>query len=298
MPASRSRTIEWRRSLRQIYERGGAIEISLAQPERLSESDPSEHAAGPDLVWRVKIIDLTDDMIAVESPMTLGRTIEVDTGADLVGAITIGQNRWTFRTSNLGPHDSKRPHGQLGLQLKMPDRVDRSQRRRVRVDTQEINLPKVELWPLLDPKSVVVAERANELAFEAVVAGTEIPIASGSEATMPTVGPKFEASLANLGGGGVGLAVEPSDSGALGRHRLFWLRLHLAPELPIPACVTGKVVHTHIDSSQRTYVGIAFDFTFNAAHQAVLASQVAYYIDRRQELQRQAKDQRDLGHPT
>jgi hypothetical protein len=298
MPASRSRTNEWRRSLRQIHERGGAIEVSLAQPERGSESDPTIHAAGPDLVWRVKIIDLTDDMIVVESPMTLGRTIDVDAGVDLVGAITIGQNRWTFRTTNLGPHEGKLSHGQAGLQLKMPDRVDRSQRRRVRVDTQEINLPQVELWPLLDPKSVIPAERANELAFEAVVAGTDVQAESGSEVTMPTVGPKFEASLANLGGGGVGLAVEASDAAPLGRHRLFWLRLHLAPELPISACVTGKVVHTHIDSSQRTYVGIAFDFTFNAAHQAVLAAQVAYYIDRRQELQRQAKDQRDLGHPT
>lgn len=297
MPASRSRTHEWRRSLRQICERGGAIEISIARPEEEAGSDPAIHAAGPDLVWRVKIVDLTDEMICVESPMTLGRTIHIDPGSDLVGAITIGQNRWTFRTTHLGPHEEKRSHGEAGLQLKMPERVDRSQRRRVRVDTHQINLPKVELWPLLDPKSVIPAERANELAFEAVVAGSPIPVTDEADAIMPTVGPKFEATLANLGGGGVGLAVEPSDAGPLGRHRLFWLRLNLAPELPIPACVTGKVVHTHIDSTQRTYVGIAFDFTFNASHQDILAAQVAYYIERRQELQRQAKEQRDLGHP-
>jgi hypothetical protein len=179
----------------------------------------------------------------------------------------------------------------------MPDRVDRSQRRRVRVDTQEINLPKVELWPLLDPKSVIPSERANELAFEALQRGEEVVADTSGESVMPTVGPKFHAALANLGGGGVGLTVEPDDASPLGRHRLFWMRLNLEPELPILACASGKVVHTHIDSSQRTYVGIAFDFTFNPAHQDVLAAQIAYYIEQRQELQRQARDQRELGHP-
>ena len=54
-------------------------------------------------------------------------------------------------------------------------------------------------------------------------------------------------------------------------------------------------VHTHIDSSQRTYVGVAFDFSFNPGHQDILASQIAYYIERRQDLQRQANEQRDEG---
>lgn len=296
MPASRSRTQEWRRSLRQIAERGGAIEITIARPEESRQSDPTAHATGPDLVWRVKILELSDEYIAVESPMALGRGIGVDTGADLVGAITIGQNRWTFRTTNLGPQEGG-SFGHPGLRLAMPKRVDRSQRRRIRVDTQQINLPKVEMWPLLDPKSVMPAERANELAFAAMQSGEQPPEVSDDESVMPTVGPKFEAKLANLGGGGVGLSVEQSDAGALGRHRLFWLRLDLAPELPVPACATGKVVHTHMDSSQCTYVGIAFDFTFNPSHQAVLAAQIAHYIEERQELQRQAKEQRDLGHP-
>ena len=296
LPASRSRTQEWRRSLRQIHERGGAIEVALAHPNKADDNEPTAHATGPDLVWRVKILDVQDNELAVESPMALGRDIEIDVDASLVGAIAIGQNRWTFRTTNIGPYESPQHRGHPGLRLKMPDRVDRSQRRRVRVDTQEINLPKVELWPLLDPKSVIPSERANELAFEAMKRGETVE-STDDDAVMPTVGPKFHASLANLGGGGVGLTVESDDAGPLGRHRLFWMRLNLAPELPTPACVSGKVVHTHIDSSQRTYVGIAFDFTFNPAHQDVLAAQIAHYIEQRQELQRQARDQREMGHP-
>lgn len=297
MPASRSRTQEWRRSLRQIHERGGAIEITLAHLNDSDDNEPSSHASGPDLVWRVKILNVDDGELAVESPMALGRDIEIDVNASIVGAIAIGQNRWTFRTKNLGPYEPPRHRGHPGLRLKMPDRVDRSQRRRIRVDTQEINLPQVELWPLLDPKSVIPSERANELAFEAVQRGEDVSSTKSEDSVMPTVGPKFHASLANLGGGGVGLTVESDDASPLGRHRLFWMRLNLSPELPILACASGKVVHTHIDSSQRTYVGIAFDFTFNPDHQDILAAQIAYYIEQRQELQRQARDQRDLGHP-
>ena len=297
MPASRSRTQEWRRSLKQIHERGGAIEFAVAHPEQKDINDPADHASATDLVWRVKIIDMNETEIMVESPMALGRDIHIDEGTCLVGAIAIGQNRWTFRTTNLGSFEDARHKIHPGLRLKMPDHVDRSQRRRIRVDTQTVNLPKAEVWPLLDPKSVIPTERANELSFEAMKNGESFDSSSTDESIMPTVGPKFMATLANLGGGGIGLIIEPEDAATFGRHRVFWFRLNLSPELSIPVCATGKVVHTHIDSTQRTYVGIAFDFSFNHAHQDILASQIAYYIDARQELQRQAADQRDQGHP-
>jgi len=178
----------------------------------------------------------------------------------------------------------------------MPTEVSRSKRRRVRVDTQAVTLPSVEIWPLLDPKSVIPGERATELAFESwrkgeTVDGDELL----SDAVMPVIGPKFTADLANLGGGGVGLVVDHENAAAVGRHRIFWLRLSLKPDIPVPLCASGKVVHTHIDSSQRTYVGIAFDFSFNPAHESQVADLILEYIDRQQELQRQARDQRDAG---
>ena len=77
MPASRSRTHDWRKLLQQIYERGGAIEFAIAHPER-GETDPSLHATGPDLVWRVKVQKLTEEEIGVEFPVTLGREVGID----------------------------------------------------------------------------------------------------------------------------------------------------------------------------------------------------------------------------
>ena len=298
MPASRSRTHEWKRLLHQIAERGGAIEIAIAHPER-DGSEPDGHAVGPDLVWRVRILDIGDGEILAESPMALGRDMHIDTGTELAAAITVGQNRWTFRTVNLGevPGDRRHPHPMM--RLRMPEGVARSQRRRLRVDTQGITLPRVELWPLLDPKSVLPAERATELAWDAWKEKGDFD-RDGllSSAVMPEVGPKFTAELANLGGGGVGLVVGPDDAGALGRHRVLWLRLSLEPEMPVPVCVSGKVVHTHIDSSQSTYVGIAFDFSFNAAHQKMVAEQILSYIEAKQELQRQAREHRDESDST
>ncbi|MAB72681.1 MAG: hypothetical protein CMJ54_09260 [Planctomycetaceae bacterium] len=294
MPASRSRTHDWRKLLQQIYERGGAIEFAIAHPDR-GETDPSIHATGPDLVWRVKVQKLSETEIGVEFPVTLGREVRIDVGTELVAAIAIGQNRWTFRTHNMG-EDAGRPGNPPGLRLKMPTEVSRSKRRRVRVDTQAVTLPSVEIWPLMDPKSVIPGERATELAFESwrrgdPVDGDELL----SDAVMPLIGPKFTADLANLGGGGVGLVVDHENAAAVGRHRIFWLRLSLKPDIPVPLCASGKVVHTHIDSSQRTYVGIAFDFSFNPAHESQVAELILEYIDRQQELQRQARDQRDAG---
>ena len=295
MPASRSRTHDWRRLLKQIHERGGAIEFAIAHPDH-GETDPSLHANGPDLVWRVRVLDLTADEIAVERPITLGREVHIEAGIELVGAIAIGQNRWTFRTINLGDVSGGSAGHAPGLRLAMPTEVSRSQRRRVRVDTQSVTLPNVEIWPLLDPKYVIPAERATELAFESWKAGEEVAASDlFSDAVMPVVGPKFTAELANLGGGGVGLVVDHDNAAAVGRHRIFWLRLSLEPEIPIPVCASGKVVHTHIDSTQRTYVGIAFDFSFNQPHQSLVANQILNYIEQQQELQRQARDQREAG---
>jgi hypothetical protein len=294
VPASRSRTHDWRKLLQQIHERGGAIEFAIAHPER-GETDPSLHATGPDLVWRVKVQELTEAEIGVEFPVTLGREVRIDVGTELVAAIAIGQNRWTFRTHNMGTV-SGRPGTPPGLRLKMPTQVSRSKRRRVRVDTQAVTLPSVEIWPLLDPKSVIPGERATELAFESWRKGETVDVDGLlSDAVMPVIGPKFTADLANLGGGGVGLVVDHENAAAVGRHRIFWLRLSLKPDIPVPLCASGKVVHTHIDSSQRTYVGIAFDFSFNPAHESQVADLILEYIDRQQELQRQARDQRDAG---
>lgn len=292
MPASRSRTLEWRRSLEQVLERDGAIEIAVASATTHSD-EPIPHAAGGDIVWRVRLLGLSDTEMLVEQPAALGRPIEIGKGIQLVGAIAIGQNRWVFRTEVLGYTDATGfgPRALRGIRIRKPEHVDRSSRRALRVDTTMLRLPEVEMWPLLDPRSVVVAERWNEVAFDAAMSGAACPPASDAESLMPTVGPKFVSSLMNLGGGGVGLRVGHEDAMNFSRHRLFWIRLALEPELSVPICATGKLVHTHIDSSQCTYAGVAFDFTFNPGHERFVADQIRRYIMMQQDLQRQAREQ-------
>ncbi|MFO0827384.1 MAG: hypothetical protein U0572_04470 [Phycisphaerales bacterium] len=294
MPASRSRTQEWRRSLQQVCDRGGAIEFAVANPSARS-CEPVAHVSGGDIVWRVRLLKLTDTEMVLEQPNALGRPIEIHKGMELVGAIAIGQNRWLFRSQMLGALEVTGfgPRPIRAVRIRMPETVDRSSRRSLRVSTADLRLPAVEVWPLLDPRSVVIAERWNEVAFEAALAGDPCPAPADPESLMPTTGPRFVASLMNLGGGGVGLRVTHEDAPNFSRHRLFWIRLSLEPELPVPICCTGKLVHTHIDSLQCTYAGIAFDFTFNPVHERFVADQIRRYIMMRQELLQQARDQFD-----
>jgi hypothetical protein len=266
-----------------VFERGGAIEFAVMRPDAHPDSnDPHVHGSGGDLVWRVKVLNLTEEAMTVEAPMALGRNIEIEPGIELVGAISIGQNRWMFRTRNLGDADSSsgKSRSHRALKLTLPDKVRRCQRRAPRFDTRELKLPEVEVWPLLDPKTVIPAERAVELAWTASKAGEKPDLEDQTDGIMPTVGPSFNATLMNLGGGGIGLRVEQDSAQALTRHRVFWIRMPLLPELEVPVCATGKVVHTHIDSQQRTYAGVAFDFTFNSGHQQIVAEQIQHYIER------------------
>ncbi len=284
MPANRSRTSGWRRCLSQVHERNGALEIAVVRNVRQEESD-SLH-----LVWRVRLIDLTPDEIIVEQPTTLGQVISLEPGVELVAILAVGQNRWMFATQHLGP--ALRTAGDRRavpcMRLTMPDSVERCQRRNYyRMETRSLNLPEVDLWPLLDPKSVLVAERANELQLRAdeEKSGQGASRPGDHDALMPEVGPRFRATLLNIGGGGVGLRVGPEDAQALGRHKLFWLRLSLTPELATPICATGKLAHTSVDSTQHTYAGMAFDFSFNPAHQRFVVEQICRFITIQQRAQ-------------
>jgi hypothetical protein len=268
MPASRSRTLEWRRSLEELCQKGGSLEVAITRDD----------GRGHDLVWRLRILDVRDDGIVVENPGALGRALPLHVGTRLVAYIVIGQNRWEFRTAVLesippGRHADARNGAS---RLSLPERVERCLRRHARFDVGPLALPPVDVWPLLDPKSAVAAERANELAWAAFLEGK--PVTTDEEALLPTVGPRLTGHLANMGGGGAGLLIEPAQAGLLSRHRLFWVRLALGDGCPVPIVACAKLVHTHIDSTQRTYAGLSFDFAFNQAHQRTVAAQVEHSV--------------------
>jgi len=268
MPASRSRTLEWRRSLEELCQKGGSLEVAITRDD----------GRGHDLVWRLRILDVRDDGIVVENPGALGRALPLHVGTRLVAYIVIGQNRWEFRTAVLesippGRHADARNGAS---RLSLPERVERCLRRHARFDVGPLALPPVDVWPLLEPKSAVAAERANELAWAAFLEGK--PVTTDEEALLPTVGPRLTGHLANMGGGGAGLLIEPAQAGLLSRHRLFWVRLALGDGCPVPIVACAKLVHTHIDSTQRTYAGLSFDFAFNPAHQRTVAAQVEHSV--------------------
>jgi c-di-GMP-binding flagellar brake protein YcgR len=247
----------------------------------------------PHLGWRVRILGLTDAEILIEPPTTLGQVMEIDRGVRLLAILSIGQNRWTFETECLAaisvPQGDRR--STPALRLTMPGSVQRCQRRNhYRVETP-LSLPRVDLWPLLDPKSVTPAERAHEIQFEidmGRLAGQLDSVRMDFDNVMPEVGAKFGGTLLNLGGGGVGVRVEPADAMVLNRHKVFWLRIPLPPALTTPICASAKLVHTHMESNHDTYAGLAFDFSFNPSHQRFVVDQICRYIALQQREQMQA----------
>jgi len=282
MPASRSRTENWRRTLEQIHDRNGALEITLPQPgdnESGDALDSAQVVRASHLIWRVRIVSLSADEILIEEPAALGKTIHLEDGLELVGIIALGQNRWMFRTRVLGRKlfNLNSMRRITALRLAMPDAVERCQRRNFyRVSTIGLHLPVVECYPVIDPASVMLAETANRLQITELLTGAVAgSIGKGAESeVLPQVGPSFSAKLVNLGGGGVGLLVNPRDRGALEARPLLWLRIGLAPHVPAPLGVAARIRHTHIDSAQNIYAGMAFDFTGNAEHQKFVVDQL------------------------
>ncbi|MCA9311233.1 MAG: hypothetical protein KDA21_08510 [Phycisphaerales bacterium] len=288
MPATRSRTENWRRSLSQLAERNGSLEFTL--PGEITEGDDLASMADErsgNVIWRVRILAVSDTEIIVEQPVALGRTIPIEDGIDVVGIITIGQNRWMFKSRNLGLKTIQLSGGRetRGLNIEMPAHVERCQRRDFyRISTVGLSLPPVEMFPLLDPASAALAETANRIeildALDQPIVEPEARV--DGDRVMPEVGPPVSASLVNLGGGGAGLMLAPEDGGILEAHRLFWLRIGLQPEIPVAVAVTARVKHTHLDSSQRVYCGMAFDFGFNPRHEKFVVDQICRYVRQRQ----------------
>lgn len=287
MPANRLRNEQWRRSLEQIFERGGGLEISFARDTVEASLDEPTTS---NLIWRVRILSLCDDEIVLEQPMALGETMPLAAGIELVAVMAVGQNRWMFKTRVLEATQYSPVPGRSGaaFRVSVPDSVERCRRRSFyRVSTTQLVLPQVTCWPLLNPESVVLAEKANEMR---VLASQNPNDHADFEAvdehlTMPEVGPPFKATLANVGGGGIGIVVEPGDAQALTRHRIFWLSIALPPEITVPLAVTAKLVHTHIDSSQKTYCGLAFEFGHNRSHQKFIVDQIRRCVTIQQEAQ-------------
>jgi hypothetical protein len=286
MPAHRSRTERWRDCLRQIYERGGGIEFAISsnKTETPQTEDGARIAPAPDLMWRVRVLGLADAELLVERPGAAGTSVPIEPGLPVICVISVGQNRWMFRSKTLGPANGAGPWGAApaGIRLEMPQTVERCHRRDfLRVSTAELHLPHVECWPLLDPTTVGPAETANRATILDLL---ERPLPPGLEVSpppslLPEVGPSFSGSLMNIGAGGVGLIFSKEHASAADKARYVWIRLHLMPHIPAPIAVTAKLVHKHLDSEQNLVAGAAFEFGFNASHKPFVVEQIGRFVN-------------------
>jgi hypothetical protein len=298
LPATRSRTENWRRSLEQLCERNGSLEIAVAQHVLEGGAEPGDE--GNHLIWRVRLLKLAEDGIIVEQPSALGQTIHLDESLCLVAVIAIGQNRWMFRTTIL-----ERTRFQLNdrmkliaLRLEWPEKVERCQRRAFyRVSTVALSLPDVHMYPLLEPGSVWQAEEDSRarsaISQEALLRGDQIPEA---RPVLPQVGPEVTAKLINIGGGGVGLMAGPEHAALINNHRQYWLQLALPPVLMTPFGVQARLAHTHLDSAQNMYLGMQFEFNQSPSYRQFIVDQVCRYVTEMQREQlRRLKEMREAG---
>jgi hypothetical protein len=283
VPAARSRTERWRECLQQIYERHGALEVTL--PRHIGKVDGAAGGGtGQNLLWRVRVLGMTDDEIVVEQPSAMGHTIPLQANIELIAVMTIGQNRWMFHTRTLGHTDFQLRPGRrsTALRIAMPEKVERCQRRAFfRISTAALALPGAQCWPVLDQTSLLAAEAANRAvivdASDADVTGRPAPDPE-EFGLLPEVGPMFSASVLNVSGGGVGLLVGRSEGGSLERARTFWIRINLEPQIPVPLGVAARLAHQRIDSRQDIYAGYAFEFSHNPAHQTFIVEQICRYV--------------------
>lgn len=265
MPANRSRTDRWQECLHQIYERSGGLEIA-----------PTRTSAGVDLVWRVRIVQLTATEIVVESPVSLNQPIDIGDGTALTVAMSIGQNRWMFSTTVTGRvRMNSRTGFVTALRLSMPTSVERCSRRSfMRVSTVGLSLPEVEFFPLLEPASAVIAEADCKAVIDRAIETGSLP---ASASALPTVGPGHSGLLLNLGGGGMGMQVGKGQ-GVVDSSRNYWMRINLRHEIPAPLGVSARIVHTHMDHEQNTYCGVAFDFNHNPLYKNFVSEQIARFV--------------------
>jgi len=244
-------------------------------------------------MWRVRLLAIGENELLVEVPTAMGHPVSLEGGMPLVGVMSVGQNRWMFHTKTVGAAEGASPFArfQNGVRLQMPRGVERVHRRDfLRISTAELRLPMVQCWPLLDPTTVAPAEVANRSRIlELMRSG---PGARGEEGAdsilLPEVGPPFSARLMNLGGGGLGLVIERGDAAAAERSRLVWVRMNLMPHIPSPLGMTAKIVHTHLDSAQNLYAGVAFEFGYNPSHRDFVVDQITRYVNTVQVLGRAA----------
>ena len=298
MPASRSRTENWRQTLQRVCDRNGGVEIAIPQPGDAAWPNACE-ISRPDavsLIWRVRLLAIHDDEILIESPSTIGQRIDLHANVHLIVVFSVGQNRWMFRSQTLGRAHYKinDAHEVTAIRITIPHKVERCQRRQFyRVSTVGLLLPRAEVRPLLSMNAVSSAETAAQTRIEMLREGQIAGFVGMDDdpLLLPEVGPPVNTMLVNFGGGGAGLMVESAGAGVFEQHRLFWVSFHLTPHIPAPLPIACRLAHVRMDSEQRRYLGMSFELDHHPGYKRFVTRTLCRCVNeiQREQLRRLAQ---------
>jgi hypothetical protein len=275
MPARRSRTLNWLDSLHRICERQGPIEITLDSAAGAAPND----SASRNLIWRVRVVEVSKDSIVIEQPVAVGAAIPLRDGMPIVGIMSVGQNRWMFHTRILETCRAGRSMSPA-YRLAMPSEVERCQRRNFyRISTAELSLPPVEMGMILDLEEARLVEEACRAEINRMLdSGIAGKVGAHPAPMAPPLGDQCTAHMVNLGGGGVGLAVHQDHAHLTDSSKHLWLSIDLCPEIPAPLGVVGRIRHTHAEPGGPIYAGLSFDFAHDGRHERFIAGLLTRFV--------------------
>lgn len=271
VPANRSRTARWRDCLTQVLERRGGLDLTedTGGNGEITIRDAME-LVPPDLIWRARLNAVSETELTTERPGTMGWRVDWSPGQRVIGGMSIGQNRWMFRTT-LTAADAEQ------IRLEMPESVERCPRRaQHRMSTYALRLPPVMLWPLGDPQTALAAQLVCRRAAE-----SNQPLPPTTAEAPPAgvdAGPCTPARLSNIGGGGIGIILDAQVAGRFQGSRLYFARVDLEPTLATPIDLVVRAAHTHLDSAQQMHAGLAFEFGLDSEHRAFVIDQIRRFM--------------------
>ena len=281
---------QWEQLVEELEAHNGSVELGLPgafEADIAAAADPATDETEIPKSWRVRLLATHNDQWIVERPPIVGRhTGGLIPGVTLIGVIVKKSKRWSFRTSILRSELFElNAHNRVpALRLSPPRDIGSDQRRHFyRVSTIGAGVPPVNIWPLLDPASCIVAEDATQLRHlnEALMAGLDQP-------APPQLGDGFVGNLVDISAGGVALSVSHNYAKVFDKHHLFWLELMLATNVH-PLVLAGEPVHVRHDRVTATLnIGMSFYHEHNEGYRRFIQENICRYAawEQRRQLQR------------
>ncbi len=269
---------EWTQLVQTTEKRNGVMEL---------RADPAHHDLPPEqrVSHRVRLIQVRPDGWIVERPFSLKGEGTISPGMRLCGMLGVGAARWGFETEALEAirHQLNAQASVPALRLAPPMNVRSAQRRAFfRVPMLAAEPARATVWPLLDIRSAVQAERANLFEHKAEGSGQAMPVRS------PDLGSPMDGRILDLSAGGLAVLVGTERQQEIEPHECFWIEMNL-PGLGLPLRAVGRKVRCASETPESLTLAMAFTFTHHRAHETFVTDTLCRVAagEQRRQLQRQ-----------